>query len=574
MISQITVVAADKGNIYAMILIGDGYSVTSIDLMKNFLDGNTMNGYSIKANNIKTYAYNTSFGVTKADIDKCINQTFKNATAEDICFFYYGGHGSCNTNTKKGMGLTLIDEKNQKTYYPYGDLAKKLTAFKGKSYVILDCCYAGEFINEIKKLLPYRRDKITVMTASGDKPTGLKIFTSGWDIIRKDKQYMRFTYMIAKGVGIKGGNSLKADKNKNGKVTLKELYDYVNNIINTSNPQYYGNNDTVLYQTSIKLDRKKVTLNLAGNKSIQLKATSSVSDSKITWKSSNTSIAVVNSKGKVTAKKSGKVIISAESKGAIAKCEITVNTTNANTLKGFAGGDGTKNNPFKVKTFEQLKQIKNYRNKYFVQIANIDCKGKIMETMFSEDFPFTGTYDGRKYTISNLVLIPSNYRLGIFGETGEESVLKNIYLSNITATINTSVRLNAGALAGEAKGKIIGCQVKKINISIIDTSSEVNACGGIAGRILGTISDSKAYNVSISTTRDVGGVAGGVTQNGIVSNCYANNISIKATGGAGAVVGALAYASVSNCSAEGNLQLSGCWKHDTCFGYIQNVTWK
>ena len=117
-------------------------------------------------------------------------------------------------------------------------------------------------------------------------------------------------------------------------------------------------------------------------------------------------------------------------------------------------------------------------------------------------------------------------------------------------------------------------KVVKWCITITDTSSEINASGGIAGRILGSITNSKAYDVTINTTRDVGGVAGAVTENGTIENCYVNDISIKATGAAGALVGSLVNATVSNCSAGGNLKLNGSWKHDANFGYILNVNWK
>ena len=354
-IVPLTVSASSKENIYSMILIGDGNAVTSDEVMRAFCNGNTMGGYSL--DDIKTYAYNETYGVTKEDIDKCINEAFKNATAKDICFFYYGGHGTFKKSTKKGVGISLT--KN--TYYPYSDLAKKLTSFKGKAYVILDCCYAGEFINEVKKLPTYKRNKIIAMTASGNKTTGLKIFKSGWDIIRADKAYQRFTYMLAKGVGIKGGDSLKADKNKDGKVTLKELYNYVNNIINTSNPQYYGNGNTILYQTTLSLNKTKTTIDMTNSKTLQLKASSSVSKAKITWSSSNKSIATVSSKGKVMAKKNGTVIITAKAKGAVAKCKITVTKTKANNKAAKAKGE----------YLSYLAKSQNYNSKF----AIIDVDG-------------------------------------------------------------------------------------------------------------------------------------------------------------------------------------------------------
>ena len=317
---SVTASAADKGKIYAMILIGDGRAATSNEMMKDFFEGNTLGGYSIES--VKTYAYNTSFGVTESGIDACIEEAFKGATRKDICFFYYGGHGRVNKNTKKGVGITLTDT----TWYDYDTLAQKLIGFKGKIYVILDCCYAGEFINAVKRLPAYKKakDRVIVMTASGDRTTGLKFFKSGWDILKLGESYQRFTYMISKGVGTKGGDSLKADKNKDGAVTLRELYDYVNNIINTSNPQYYGDDNTILYRADISLNKTNAIVYMSENRTLQLKATVSVPKVKVAWSSNDKSVAVVDSKGKVTVKKSGIVTITAKAKGVTAKCKITV----------------------------------------------------------------------------------------------------------------------------------------------------------------------------------------------------------------------------------------------------------
>lgn len=85
--------------------------------------------------------------------------------------------------------------------------------------------------------------------------------------------------------------------------------------------------------TSVKLNKKSVTLKVKGNakqKTVTLTATVSPSNAyvkTVTWKSSNSKVATVNSKGKVTAKKRGTCYIIATAKDGskkYAKCKIVV----------------------------------------------------------------------------------------------------------------------------------------------------------------------------------------------------------------------------------------------------------
>lgn len=80
---------------------------------------------------------------------------------------------------------------------------------------------------------------------------------------------------------------------------------------------------------SVKLNKTKVTLSISGKKTVQLKAVVKGTSKKVRWKSSNTRVAVVSSKGKVTAKKSGTAVITAKVNGKTARCKITVRKTAA-----------------------------------------------------------------------------------------------------------------------------------------------------------------------------------------------------------------------------------------------------
>lgn len=77
-------------------------------------------------------------------------------------------------------------------------------------------------------------------------------------------------------------------------------------------------------QPSLRLNKSSAVLNLKKKKSITLKASLKNMTGKVKWSSSNPQIAVVNSSGKVTAKKAGKTTIFAKAGGKSVKCRITV----------------------------------------------------------------------------------------------------------------------------------------------------------------------------------------------------------------------------------------------------------
>ena len=90
-------------------------------------------------------------------------------------------------------------------------------------------------------------------------------------------------------------------------------------------------------KTSIKLNKSKAIIYTSGNRTVQLKATVKGASKKVTWKSSNKKVATVSPKGRVTAKKTGVVVITAKANGKIAKCNVTVKNnpqTSYNVVKG------------------------------------------------------------------------------------------------------------------------------------------------------------------------------------------------------------------------------------------------
>ena len=130
-------------------------------------------------------------------------------------------------------------------------------------------------------------------------------------------------------------NSKVATVSQSGKITAMGKGTATIKAITLDGTQKYAICKVTVKQpvTSVKLNKKSATLKVKGNakqKTVTLKATvnpKNANNKAVSWKSSNTKIATVNSKGKVTAKKKGTCYITATAKDGSkksAKCKVVV----------------------------------------------------------------------------------------------------------------------------------------------------------------------------------------------------------------------------------------------------------
>ena len=137
-----------------------------------------------------------------------------------------------------------------------------------------------------------------------------------------------------KKVTYKSSNTKVATVNGNGVVTLKSRGTAVITATSSANSKIKANCKVTVVQrvTSVKLNRKSVTLKAKGKakqKTCTLKATVNPSNANVktvTYKSSNSKVATVNSKGKVIAKKKGRATVTVTTRDGrkTAKCKIIV----------------------------------------------------------------------------------------------------------------------------------------------------------------------------------------------------------------------------------------------------------
>jgi hypothetical protein len=194
----------------------------------------------------------------------------------------------------------------------------------------------------------------------------------------------------------------------------------------------------------------------------------------------------------------------------------------------YSGGDGTKQNPYKISTPDDLALIVKdaYSTKHFVQTNDIDLT-EYLDTCSStaemgwlpigkNGSPFNGSYDGAGFKIKGLwIERPSMEGAGLFGFTYYCTV-KNLTIE-IPDGKTVTGGISVGAVCGFAAfGQIINCKVS----GNIRGESDV---GGIAGTNWGTI-QSCSVNAIINASKGAGGaICGRAANRSWIVFCHTNS---------------------------------------------------
>ena len=177
-------------------------------------------------------------------------------------------------------------------------------------------------------------------------------------------------------------------------------------------------------------------------------------------------------------------------------------------------------------------------------------------TPIGSEYPifFGGHFDGKNHTISGIRIYSNDGNQGLFGNGGVPSIreIKNIKLANARIKGNSYVggivgrnenytitnchiasdvaiiatNYNCGGIAGSDGGtnsSIIGC-------TSAATVSGNNYVGGIAGEIIGSITDCFVTGATVSGTSKVGAIAGFKNTDGTLKNNYYTNSTVTIGG--------------------------------------------
>jgi hypothetical protein len=191
----------------------------------------------------------------------------------------------------------------------------------------------------------------------------------------------------------------------------------------------------------------------------------------------------------------------------------------------YVGGTGESNDPYLIRTAQQLNSIglAPRREGNFKLIADIDLSGFDGEHGRPTFNPigaspmeaFSGVFDGNRHTISHLT-IKGGGRLGLFGELGSGSEVKNLGVVDVNITGSSSA---VGGLAGDSSGTLTNCYST-------GTVSGGSYTGGLVGQNeRGTITRCYSIVVVSGTGSYIGGIVG------------VNDGAVTACGSAGAITG-------------------------------------
>lgn len=194
----------------------------------------------------------------------------------------------------------------------------------------------------------------------------------------------------------------------------------------------------------------------------------------------------------------------------------------------YSGGDGTKQNPYKISTPDDLALIVKdaFSTKHFVQTNDIDLT-EYLDTCTStagmgwlpiakNGAPFKGFYDGAGYKIKGLwIERPSMEDVGLFGVTSD-AIIKNLTIE-IPDGKTVTGGISVGAVCGfAAYGLIINCKVT----GTIRGESNI---GGIAGSNWGTIQSCSVNAIINASEGKCGGVCGRASNRSWIVFCQTNS---------------------------------------------------
>ncbi len=242
---------------------------------------------------------------------------------------------------------------------------------------------------------------------------------------------------------------------------------------------------------------------------------------------------------------------------------------NVTVAKAGLSGSGTQEDPYKIGTSEELFLFASkvndgtYKGVYAELTADIDLEQEDWTSIGTSSNPFTGTFDGKNFTISNVW----SYERGLFGFTGYgnyvdgpkegRATIKNLTINGVEVYNQTT----------SAVGGVVGQAGQNTEISGVTVTGYVQVwgygyVGGIVGQgyvhiddchVIGVNSEDGDISEINAAYWAVGGIVGHAGSEGgsSITNCSVENVKVySAIYGAGAIAGVGTDGPIENVSAQ------------------------
>lgn len=222
-------------------------------------------------------------------------------------------------------------------------------------------------------------------------------------------------------------------------------------------------------------------------------------------------------------------------------------------------GAGNITDPYVIYSCEDLQAVRVHPDATYFLNANVDCSNSSSlnnDAGFEPISDFTGTFDGRNFTISGLTISRGSDALGLFASTSESALIQNLRLNDVHIT-NTSDESNAQT----STGLLVGNNAGDIYNIFADGSSvnAGNAVGGIVGTNFGSMNKVQGEVIVTATGSNdllLGGIVG--QNSGTISNTAARGyiLSLDSYSYCGGIAGLMADGSISYSYSTGTIECS------------------
>ncbi len=189
---------------------------------------------------------------SKSGIQSGIAGFFKESDDNDVSIVYLCSHGHNNKSSYSSYRLSLAgydrNKSNPRYYLTAREIFNCIQPIRGNVVLILDSCFSGTFINDMKSKLDDEDGRIAVLTAASN--TKASFYNT------KAKSVDFFTFFLLQGLGYNEKDGwwtrnaeaeegsypgyFLADKKGNGDggATLYEFYSFARNCIDVNIPKY------------------------------------------------------------------------------------------------------------------------------------------------------------------------------------------------------------------------------------------------------------------------------------------------------------------------------------------------
>lgn len=223
----------------------------------------------------------------------------------------------------------------------------------------------------------------------------------------------------------------------------------------------------------------------------------------------------------------------------------------------FEDGCGTKSHPYEVTSADQLSKMAEFNGRYFVQTKDIDLRSELVNTIFSAEKPFSGSFNAKPQDV-NYKILYYNGNASLFGSIGPKGELENVTMSE--ARISSTGLERTAVVAENNQGTISGCVVDQVivysasstdvGILAVENNGVIDGCrvngtvytyGNMGGGVLYNrqrmIRTRIEVRMNLSAAEDitdkeqlyVGGIAAVNEQRAFIDECE-SNCTLRASG--------------------------------------------